>query len=47
MAQDGYDSVEVLVVSTSESERNWIIDSGFSFHMTLNKNWFEMIKEIK
>ena len=47
VTQDGYESSEVLVVSTCESERNWILDSGCSFHMTPNRNWFECFKEIK
>ena len=44
IAQDGYESAEVLVVSTSETERKWILDSRCSFHMTPNKACFETFK---
>ncbi|KAL5538614.1 hypothetical protein UlMin_043099 [Ulmus minor] len=42
---DGYESMDVLVASTSHSDK-WIIDSGCSFHMTSNDKWFEDYKEI-
>ena len=45
IAQDTYDSADVLVVSTIESNKNWILDSGCSFHMTPNKDWFESLKK--
>ena len=28
VAQDGYESADVLIVSTYESDRKWILDSG-------------------
>ncbi|KAL5544596.1 hypothetical protein UlMin_008380 [Ulmus minor] len=43
---DGYESLDVLVVSTKHSDRHWIMDSGCSFHMTPNGGWFEDYKEI-
>ena len=46
VAQDGYESANVLVVSTSEFDKKWILDYGFSFHMTPNKDWFESFKYI-
>ena len=45
--QDGYDSSDVLVVSTSESDKSWILDSGCSFHMTPNRDWFESFEQLK
>ena len=45
MAQDGYDSSKVLVVSTNNTDKNWRMDSGCSFHMTPNKWWFETLNE--
>ena len=47
MAQDGYESAEVLIVLTYESDRKWILDSGCSFHMTPNKDRFKTCKDIK
>ena len=42
---DGYESSNVLVASTSHSDK-WIMDSGCSSHMTSNDGWFEDYKEI-
>lgn len=47
VVQDGYESSNLLVVSTSESNRKWILDSGYSFRMTPNKDWFETFKSVK
>lgn len=41
---DGYDSVEALVVNTNESSKDWILNSGCSFHMSPNKSWFESLE---
>ena len=42
---DGYESANVLVSSTSHSDK-WIMDSGCSSHMTSNDGWFEDYKKI-
>ena len=42
---DGYETADVLVASTSHSDK-WIMDSGCSYHMTSNGGWFEDYKEI-
>ncbi|RVW67898.1 Retrovirus-related Pol polyprotein from transposon TNT 1-94 [Vitis vinifera] len=42
---DGYDSVEVLNVAEVDSSKEWILDSGCSFHMCPIKTWFENFKE--
>lgn len=42
---DGYESANVLVASTSHSDK-WIMDSACSFHMTSNDGWFEDYREI-
>ena len=44
-ADKGYESAEVLVVTTKHSDRQWIMDSGCSFHMTPNRGWFETFEE--
>ena len=46
VAQDGYDSAEALAVSGEDSQKEWILDSGCSFHMCPNKGWFENYKQI-
>ena len=38
---DGYDSAEVLNVAEVDSGKEWILDSGCSFHMCPIKAWFE------
>ena len=42
---EGYETADALVASTSHSD-NWIKDSGCSFHLTSNSEWFEDYKEI-
>ena len=46
VAQEGYDSVEALVVSEEDSQKEWILDLGCPFHMYPNKGWFENYKQI-
>ena len=31
---DGYDNFEVLIVTTTQSKDEWIMDSGYTYHMT-------------
>ncbi|KAH9657209.1 hypothetical protein KPL70_022963 [Citrus sinensis] len=38
---DGYDSAGVLIVSDGASRGNWVLDSGCSFHMCPNRNFFK------
>lgn len=42
---EGYESSDVLVVSTRSSEMEWILDSGCSFHMSPHKEWFHNFKK--
>ncbi|RVW21953.1 Retrovirus-related Pol polyprotein from transposon TNT 1-94 [Vitis vinifera] len=42
---DGYDSAEVLNVAEVDSGKEWILDSGCSFHICPIKAWFEDFKE--
>nr|CAN70013.1 hypothetical protein VITISV_017116 [Vitis vinifera] len=42
---DGYDSAKVLNVAEMDSGKEWILDSGCSFHMCPIKAWFEDFKE--
>lgn len=37
---DGYESSEVLLVAFSSPNKNWILDSGCSFHMCPTREWF-------
>lgn len=41
LVEDGYESSEVLMVSSSVDNCEWILDSGCSFHMTPNCLWFQ------
>ena len=45
MAQEGHDSAKILIVIATEVDKRWIMDSGCSFHMTPNKDWFETLSE--
>lgn len=35
--EDGYKSIVALVVSSFETEKNWVLDSGCSYHMCSRK----------
>ena len=41
VATDRYEFAEILMVSSVNSEMEWILDSGCTFHTTPNKAWFE------
>lgn len=41
LVQDGYESSGVLVVLSSDSSKEWIMDSGYIWHMNPNKDVFE------
>ena len=45
IAQDGYKSVDVLIVITAETNKRWILYSGCSFHMTPNRDWLETFEQ--
>ena len=45
MVEDGYDSADVLMVSTSELDEKWIMDSGCTFHMTTNKDCMRLFEK--
>ncbi|KAK9053912.1 hypothetical protein SSX86_024987 [Deinandra increscens subsp. villosa] len=42
---DGYESSDVLVVSSKSSRYSWILDSGCSYHMTPVKSLFREFKD--
>ena len=42
VASDGYESANILMVSSVNSEKEWILDSGCAFHMTPNKAWLKI-----
>src|SRR3954471_23054695 len=41
IVQDDFESSDVLVVSSSDFKKEWIMDSGCTWHMTPNKDLFE------
>lgn len=43
----GYDSVDVLTVSKHDSGNEWVLDSGYSYHMCPNKDWFATYQTLK
>lgn len=45
MISDGFDTSEVLAFSLDHKESEWILDSGCSFRMTPNRDWFETLEE--
>ena len=45
IASDGYESTDILMVSSVNSEKEWILESSCTFHMTPNKAWFEDFKQ--
>lgn len=46
VVKEGYESSNVLLVATNSTEKLWILDSGCSFHMIPNKDWFISFKSI-
>lgn len=45
VVEEGYESAEVLLISKSDSNKEWILDFGCSYHMCPNKSWFETLQE--
>ena len=37
---EGYESFDFLVVSSTNSQNQWVMDSGCSDHMSPHKYWF-------
>lgn len=46
VVSDGYESSEVLTVSDSNSGKDWVLDSGCTFHMCPNKCWFSDLESV-
>ncbi|KAI4340978.1 hypothetical protein MLD38_025761 [Melastoma candidum] len=40
-----YEGSDVLTIATSSLTDTWIMDSGASYHMTFNKDWFNSFKK--
>lgn len=40
MASDGYDSADQLLVAVNETYKDWVLDSGCSFYVSPNRDWF-------
>lgn len=45
IVEEGYESAEVLTISETDSSKDWILDSGCTFHLTPNKDWFEELNQ--
>lgn len=45
MASEGYDSADVLLAATNGTNKGWVLDSGYSFHMSSNREWFQDLTE--
>lgn len=43
---DGYDNSDVLIVTDQPCSDEWILDSGCTFHMTPNQEWFDTYKKV-
>lgn len=41
------DSLLVMIVSNEEVDKDWILDSGYTFHMCHNRSWFNNYKEVE
>ncbi|WVZ14807.1 hypothetical protein V8G54_012373 [Vigna mungo] len=44
-ASEGYESAEVLVASSEDPQRSWVMDSGCSYHMCPVKEFFENLDQ--
>ncbi|WVZ07194.1 hypothetical protein V8G54_020540 [Vigna mungo] len=44
-ASEGYESAGVLVASSEDSQRSWVMDSGCSYHMCPVKEFFENLDQ--
>ncbi|KAG8367168.1 hypothetical protein BUALT_Bualt16G0044500 [Buddleja alternifolia] len=47
VASDGYESADVLTVSNNNSENEWILNLGCTFHMTPNRGWFDEFTKLE
>ena len=43
---DGYESSDVLTITDQPCSEEWILDSGCTFHMTPNLDWFDTYKKV-
>lgn len=43
IVQDDYESSDVVVVTSNNSSKEWIMDSGCTWHVTPNKDVFEKL----
>ncbi|PON54809.1 LOW QUALITY PROTEIN: Gag-Pol-related retrotransposon family protein [Trema orientale] len=46
IVDDGYESSEVLSISESENSKEWVMDSGCSYHMCPREDWFMDYQEV-
>lgn len=45
-SNDGYETADALCVSEVESKDAWILDSGYTFHMTPNRDLLEDLHQM-
>ncbi|KAL8521619.1 hypothetical protein ACS0TY_011948 [Phlomoides rotata] len=46
VAEEGYNSAEVLTISADRMNDEWVLDSGCSFHMCPNECWFRDLEKV-
>ncbi|KAL8465333.1 hypothetical protein ACS0TY_034727 [Phlomoides rotata] len=46
VAEEGYNSAEVLTISADRMNDEWVLDSGCSFHMCPNECWFRDLEKL-
>ncbi|KAL8494299.1 hypothetical protein ACS0TY_025194 [Phlomoides rotata] len=46
VAEEGYDSAEVLTISAGRMGDEWVLDSGCSFHVCPNECWFKDLEKM-
>ncbi|KAL8463061.1 hypothetical protein ACS0TY_033901 [Phlomoides rotata] len=46
MAEEGYDSADVLTISADMMGDEWVLDSGCSFHMCPKECWFKDLEKM-
>ncbi|XP_031260601.1 uncharacterized protein LOC116118767 [Pistacia vera] len=46
LASEGYESSEVLVISEGKTSEEWMLDSGCTYHMTPNREWFSSFQPL-
>ncbi|TXG72438.1 hypothetical protein EZV62_001017 [Acer yangbiense] len=46
VVSEGYESADVLIASEMDASKEWVLDSGCTFHMTPNKQLFDTFQSL-